>query len=102
MLPAVYNDPLVGETDMEEINIVQAKKQFSELLNEVAQNGKNILITKRGKPIARLAPVREEKRKLGDVKGWLENDDPFFEKIDRLVENRLTHIPRVLTGENKE
>jgi prevent-host-death family protein len=82
--------------DEETINIAKAKKHFSELLGQVAFGKKHILITKRGKPMARLVPADELDTHLCDAKGWLENNDPFFDAIDRIVLDRLEHVPRVL------
>jgi prevent-host-death family protein len=81
----------IWETKMidERINIAEAKKHFSELVGQVAYGGKHILITKRGRPIARLIPADEVDVHLGDAKGWLEDNDPFFDAIDRIVKNRL-------------
>ena len=62
----------------ETINIAEAKKRFSALIGQVAYGKKEILITKRGKPMARIVPAIESETHLGDAKGWLENDDPFF------------------------
>ena len=70
------------------INVAEAKKRFSEL--------KRLLITKRGKPMARLIPIDESARHIADAQGWLDNDDPFFAAIDRIVEDRAQHIPRIL------
>ena len=80
----------------ETINIAKAKKHFSELLGQVAFGKKHILITKRGKPMARLVPADEIDTHLGNAKGWLEDDDPFFDAIDEIVEDRGKHSPRVL------
>ena len=80
----------------ETVNIAKAKKHFSELLGQVAFGKKHILITKRGKPMARLVPADELHMHLCDAKGWLENDDPFFDTIDRIVQDRSKHVPRVL------
>ena len=41
------------------INVAEAKKHFSELLGQVAYGKKHVLITKRGKPMARLVPADE-------------------------------------------
>jgi len=41
----------------ERVNIAEAKKHFSELVGQVAYGGKHILITKGGKPMARLIPA---------------------------------------------
>ena len=80
----------------ETINIAKAKKHFSELLGQVAYGKKHILITKRGKPMARLVPADELERHLGDARGWLDNNDPFFDTIDRIVLDRSKHVPRML------
>jgi prevent-host-death family protein len=80
------------------VNVAEAKKQFSELFSQVAFNKKHILITKRGKPMARLIPADETNLHLSKAKGWLENDDPFFDEIDRIIQNRTKHVPRVLEG----
>ena len=80
----------------ETINIAKAKKHFSELLGQVAFGKKHILITKRGKPMARLVPADEIDTHLGNAKGWLEDDDPFFDAIDEIVADRGKHSPRVL------
>ena len=80
----------------ETVNVAEAKKHFSELLGQVAFGKKHILITKRGKPMARLVPVDEINRHLSQAKGWLQNDDPFFDEIDRIIAKRRKHVPRVL------
>lgn len=86
----------------ETVNVAEAKKHFSELLGRVAFGKKHILITKRGKPMARLVPAEETNRHLSNAKGWLEDDDPFFDEIDRIVQNRTKHVPRVLKETSTE
>ena len=81
------------------INIGEAKKHFSELLGQVAYGKKRIVITKRGRPMARLIPAAENDRHLSNAQGWLENDDPFFEMMDRVVDNRSNHATTALKGE---
>ena len=78
------------------INVAEAKKHFSELLGQVAYGKKHILITKRGKPMARLIPADEVDNHLSNARGWLEDDDPFFEAVDRIIQARSKHIPRIL------
>ena len=80
----------------ETVNIAKAKKHFSELLGQVAFGKKHILITKRGKPMARLVPADEIDTHLSKAKGWLEEDDPFFDAIDGIVKDRGKHVPRIL------
>jgi len=76
--------------------IAEAKKHFSEILGEVAYGKKRFLITKRGKPMARIVPVEESEHHLGDVKGWLDEDDSFFKTIESIVNDRKSHVPRIL------
>jgi len=78
------------------INVAEAKKHLSELLGRVAYGGEQIVITKRGKPLARLVPASEESKHLVEAKGWLNDEDDFFEVIDHIVEDRDKHVPRVL------
>ena len=80
------------------INVAEAKKHFSDLLSQVAYGGKQILITKRGRPMARLVPANETDKHLSEARGWLEDDHPFFEAIDRIVRSRARHSPRILKG----
>jgi prevent-host-death family protein len=46
------------------ISISEAKKQLSQLIRAV-EAGEEAIITRRGKPVARLAPVAERKVRLG-------------------------------------
>ena len=80
----------------ETVNVAEAKKHFSALLGRVAFGKKHILITKRGKPMARLVPAEEPNMHLSQAKGWLEGDDPFFGVIARIIQDRTRHVPRVL------
>ena len=80
----------------ETINVAEAKKHFSEILGRVAFGKKHILITKRGKPMARLVPADETHMHLSDAKGWLADDDPFFDTIDMIIQDRSKHVPRAL------
>ncbi len=86
----------------ETVNVAEAKKHFSELLGQVAFGKKHILITKRGKPMARLVPADDINMNLSQARGWLENDDPFFDEIDRIIQDRTKHVPRVLKETSTE
>lgn len=85
----------------EKINVAEAKKHFSELLGEVAYGKKRIIITKRGKPMARLIPAEGAEAHLGQAHGWLEDDDPFFATIDRIIRERSKHTSRIMTSHLK-
>lgn len=82
----------------EAFNVAEAKRRFSDLLGRVAYGGETILITRRGKPMARLVPPAGAEREahLAEVRGWLEEDDEFFDTIDEIVASRAAHRPRVL------
>lgn len=34
---------------------------------------------------------------VAEARGWLNNEDDFFEIIDRIVEDRDKHVPRVFS-----
>jgi len=78
------------------MNIAEAKKHFSEILGRVAYGREQIIITKRGNPLAKLVPIDEKVEHLADAKGWLDEDDQFFTVLDKIIHDRSTHLPRVL------
>ena len=80
-----------------EVSVAEAKKHLSDLLGRVAYRGERITISKRGKPMAILVPATEPvaEEHLGKLKGWLEDDDPFFGVIDGIISDRGRHSPRV-------
>lgn len=43
-----------------EVGIFEAKTRLSELVDQVAANGEEVVITKRGRPVARLLPTASE------------------------------------------
>jgi prevent-host-death family protein len=45
----------------QQIGIFEAKTHLSQILEKV-QNGEDFIITKRGKPAARIVPIEEEKK----------------------------------------
>jgi prevent-host-death family protein len=69
-----------------EVSIAEAKAKFSELVNRAAYGGERIVITKRGRPIAVLSPPSVGG--LGSVKGWLNEQDPFFRDIEAIERKR--------------
>lgn len=84
--------------DQQSLNVAEAKKKFSDLLGRVAYGGETILITRRGRPMAKLVPADQGAPLAhpADVRGWLEEDDPFFSAIDEIVAARSEKNPRVL------
>lgn len=62
---------------MAEVGVHEAKRHLSKLLNRVLA-GEEITISKRGKPVARLVPVKQpQKRQLGRDKGLFEVPPDF-------------------------
>ena len=78
---------------VEEVNIAEAKARFSELVNRVAYGQEQIIITKRGKPVAVLSSPSG--KGLGSVKGWLEEGDPFFKELEKAEKRRHLRTLRV-------
>lgn len=72
---------------MQTVNIHEAKTNLSRLVEEVAA-GKEIIIAKAGKPMARLVPlaIAPKRRRLGVFKGELNVPDDFDAP---LAENEL-------------
>jgi prevent-host-death family protein len=81
------------------VNVAEAKRRFSDLLSRVAYGGESVLVTRRGRPMAKLVPVGEPAlASLAEVRGWLEDDDPYLEAVDRIVAGRSQRPPRVAGG----
>jgi prevent-host-death family protein len=75
---------------MQNISVAETRQHLAEILGKVAYSGKAFLITKKGRPIARLLPLDKPKTlakkpaSWGDIKGWLEDDDPFFKTLETM------------------
>jgi prevent-host-death family protein len=63
---------------MAEVNVYEAKTHLSRLLDR-AQGGEEIVITRHGRPVARLGPIRERPpaRKLGALRGRIRMSNDF-------------------------
>ena len=73
-----------------EINIYAAKTHLSRLIDQV-NAGEEIVITRHGRPVARLVPAEAAKpRKLGTLKGqiWMSDDfdAPLPDEVLKLFE----------------
>ncbi len=68
----------------EEIAAGIFKSKCLQLLDEVQQTGKEYVVTKRGKPVARLVPVQTlaEKRLFGSMKGTIQIVGDIISPID--------------------
>ena len=82
------------------VSVANAKREFSDLLGRVAYGGETILITRRGRPMAKLVPVDAKESQTPDLasRGWLEEDDPFFDIVEDVVKKRRRHQPRALAS----
>lgn len=80
------------------VSVAEAKQHLADLLGRVAYGHERVTITRRGKPMAILIPPHQgdEQRHLADAKGWLDDQDTFFDTMTRIVAGRLTHQPRSL------
>jgi prevent-host-death family protein len=78
------------------VSVAELKQHLSEVLGTVAHGQQSVLITRHGRPVARLVPVDAQTRSLADVVGWLEEQDPFFKYVDEAAKNRRRRTPRVM------
>ena len=70
------------------ISIAEAKAKFSELIKR-AEAGEEVIVTRHGKPVARVMPPVEELKKpplLGALKGKIRIADDFDEPLEDLKE----------------
>ena len=68
---------------MDQVNIYEAKKNFSALLRKV-QKGETIVIASHNRPIAELRPIHQplqKKRPIGLEKGKFQVPPEFFELL---------------------
>lgn len=72
---------------MKTVSAAEANRQFSRLLRE-AQAGETITITSRGKPVAQLAPIAEDK--AAKDKAWA----AFVEELRQMPAQRLGKFDR--------
>jgi len=90
--------------DLDSVNMHEAKTQLSRLVARV-EGGEQIMITRAGKPAAKLVPVpREEKkgeRKLGGWKGKARvPSDEEWRKMDEEIE-QMFEESEIFPGENE-
>jgi AbrB family looped-hinge helix DNA binding protein len=43
--------------------------------------------------MVRRIPADEINKELRNAKGWLDNDDPFFDTINSVIDERSKHVP---------
>src|SRR6266705_1142756 len=85
---------------MQNVSVAETRQHLAEILGKVAYGGEAFLITKKGRPMARLLPVSKPKspdkkpKTLGTMRGWLANDDPFFDALEMIREESRRHPMR--------
>ena len=63
------------------VNVHEAKTHLSRLLAD-AEAGKDVVIARNGKPVAKLVPYAPKgKPVFGSMKGLIELDDSFFDPL---------------------
>lgn len=68
---------------MRSIPAARFKAQCLKLLDEVSETGETIVVTKRGKPVATVAPIEEPRSLKGSVT-YLVSDDELIAPIDEV------------------
>ena len=68
----------------EPINIAELKDHLSEYIAKV-ESGHSLTLCRRNKLIAKIQPVQSfgAPSALGEVEGWLDDDQLFFEILDK-------------------
>ena len=66
---------------MIKVNVHEAKTNLSRLIAKV-EAGEEVVIARRGTPVARMVRVRKQgKRQFGSMKGRIKLDDSFFDSL---------------------
>ena len=65
------------------VNVYEAKTSFSKLLEDVAK-GEEVVIARRGEPVAKLVPIDRQHRELGFERGMIWIADDFDAPIPEL------------------
>ena len=65
-------------TSVREIPAGRFKAQCLALLDEVARSGEQLVVTKRGRPVARVVPVEEPPPLAGSVEFLVEDEELLF------------------------
>ena len=92
-------DQLAYAVGMEQLNVYEAKSQFSELLNRV-EHGEEIVIARAGRPVARLVPLvkGQDPRVAGAWRGRVVIAPDFDELPPAVAQAFLGEDPPVATA----
>jgi prevent-host-death family protein len=87
----------------ERVGVGEAKSHFSELLERVREDAIVVTITRHGRPVARLVPVDlvPTTGHLAEARGWLDDQDPFFDSLRRIERVRSRRRPRRVVPDDR-
>jgi prevent-host-death family protein len=77
---------------MNTIPLTKAKARFSSLVDRLIHLKEDVVITKRGKPVAALVPYEEWERREGDASGALASVAPPGEDLDAEIDAMIEEI----------
>ena len=81
----MYNALVQEALMVRELSVSEARKNFSGLIDEVSERDEEVVITRRGRPIARITKMTEAPENLYPLRGlgsWI--SDNFDERMDEL------------------
>ena len=90
----------IAPTKTTEVSMAEAKARLSELVRRVELADETIIITRRGKPVAKMVPAAEDGRKSPKedwvlrVAGMLDDAPEVFDAIDEIYQSREHDVPR--------
>lgn len=76
---------------MQTVNIHDAKTHFSRLI-ERAANGETVIISKAGKPVAKLVPLEQPEAKVRRRLGFMEGQIKVPDDFDRMMEDEIAEM----------
>jgi len=91
---------ITASTKATEISTGEGKARFCELVRRAEVNGETIFVTRRGKPVAKIAPIEEQGSKSPKedwvlrVAGMLDDAPEVFDAIDEIYQSRQHDTPR--------
>jgi prevent-host-death family protein len=77
---------------MKTVGIFEAKTRLSEICDEVARSGQSVVVTRRGKPLVRIDPVKAERFSVWEDRAeYIAERGPIREDFD--VPPRSRELP---------
>ena len=63
------------------IPVSEAKRRLGGIVASVRYGREEVVLTHHGAPVARIVPLATADAHLARVRGWLPDDDPFFDAV---------------------